>query len=95
MSVDEEMMKEITSYFRLGEDLIKVGRQNRQRRKKILDRRRNENFLEVNPQYTEWFEEIRSTIGNYEKEEVFFRDQTIPLPIDDKTGETFNVNKLI
>ena len=74
---------------------LQINRRELLRVTTILDRRRNENFLETNPQYTEWFEEIRSTIGNYEKEEVFFRDQTIPLPTDDKTGETFNVNKLI
>jgi hypothetical protein len=30
----------------------------------ILDRRRKEAFLEVNPQFTEWFADIRTRIDN-------------------------------
>jgi len=74
---------------------LQINRRELLRVTTVLDKRRKENFLETNPQYTEWFEEIRATIGNYEKKEVFFRDQTIPLPTDETTGESYNVNKLI
>ena len=46
----------------------------------ILDVRRNENFLDVNPQYKDWFKEVRATIKNYETEEFFFRDRSLPDP---------------
>lgn len=41
----------------------------------ILDRRRNENFLEVNPQYEEWFKELRSIVPNYHDENTFYNDR--------------------
>jgi radical SAM protein with 4Fe4S-binding SPASM domain len=74
---------------------LQINRRELLRVTTILDKRRDENFLEVNPQYEEWFEEIRATIGNYEAEETFFRDKSIPLPTDTTTGEEIDIKKLI
>ena len=74
---------------------LQINRRELLRVTTILDKRRNEDFLEVNPQYEEWFEEIRATIGNYEAEETFFRDRSIPLPVDKTTGEDIDIKKLL
>ena len=74
---------------------LQINRRELLRVTTILDRRRNENFLEVNEQYTDWFEEIRSTITNYETEEEFFRDRSIPLPVDKLSGEEVQQKHLL
>ena len=69
-------------YSELNVDLLQlqISRRELLRITTILDVRRNENFLEVNPQYKEWFKEIRATVTNYETEEMFFRDRSLPEP---------------
>lgn len=69
-------------YSEINIDLLQlqISRRELLRVTTILDIRRNENFLEVNPQYKEWFNEIRVTIKNYETEEHFFRDRSLPEP---------------
>ncbi len=67
-------------YSEFNVDLLQlqISRRELLRVTTILDVRRNENFLDVNPQYKDWFEEIRATIRNYETEESFFRDRSLP-----------------
>lgn len=69
-------------YSEMNVDLLQlqISRRELLRVTTILDVRRNENFLDVNPQYKEWFDEIRATIKNYETEEYFFRDRSLPEP---------------
>ncbi len=74
---------------------VQVSRRELLRITTILDKRRDENFLEVNPQYKEWFAEIKATITNYETEEMFFRDRSLPPPVDTFTGEQTNTQNLI
>ena len=57
---------------------LQISRRELVRVTTILDVRRNENFLDINPQYKDWFKEIRATIKNYETEESFFRDRSLP-----------------
>lgn len=55
---------------------IQIARLEFLRATTILDKRRKEDFLEVNPQYTEWFEELRSIVPNYHDVETFYNDRT-------------------
>jgi organic radical activating enzyme len=66
-------------YSEINIDLLhmEITRRELLRVNAIMDLRRSENFLDVNPQYIEWFEEIRQTIKNYETEEYFFRDRSV------------------
>lgn len=57
---------------------LQISRRELVRVTTILDVRRNESFLDINPQYKDWFKEIRATIKNYETEESFFRDRSLP-----------------
>lgn len=41
----------------------------------ILDKRRKEDFLEVNPQYSEWFDELRAIVGNYHDVDTFYNER--------------------
>ncbi len=74
---------------------LQINRRELLRVTTILDKRRKENLLEVNPQYTSWFEEIRVTIANYETEEQFFRDRSLPLPVDNLSGEEVQPKNLL
>ena len=69
-------------YSEINIDLLQlqISRRELLRVTTILDVRRNENFLEVNPQYKDWFKEVRATVKNYETEEYFFRDRSLPDP---------------
>jgi radical SAM protein with 4Fe4S-binding SPASM domain len=71
-------------YSELNIDLLQlqISRRELLRVTTILDVRRNENFLGVHPEYKDWFKEIRATIKNYETEESFFRDRSLPAPIE-------------
>ena len=71
-------------YSELNVDLLQlqISRRELLRVTTILDVRRNENFLGVHPEYKDWFKEIRATIKNYETEESFFRDRSLPAPIE-------------
>jgi sulfatase maturation enzyme AslB (radical SAM superfamily) len=67
-------------YSEFNVDLLQlqISRRELLRVTTILDKRRNEDFLKINPQYEDWFNEIRATITNYETEETFFRDRSLP-----------------
>ena len=69
-------------YSEINIDLLQlqISRRELLRVTTILDVRRNENFLDVNPQYKDWFKEVRATVKNYETEEYFFRDRSLPDP---------------
>ena len=54
---------------------IQIARREFLRQTVILDRRRKENFLEVNPQYNEWFKELHATLPNYDDPKTFFEDR--------------------
>jgi len=54
---------------------IQIARREFLRQTVILDRRRKENFLEVNPQYNDWFKELHATLPNYDDPETFFEDR--------------------
>jgi hypothetical protein len=41
-----------------------------------LDIRRNESFIKVNPQYENWFNQIRDSITNKSVVTDFFKDKT-------------------
>ena len=56
---------------------IQIARLEFLRATTILDNRRKENFLEVNPQYTDWFKELRSIVPNYHDEETFYKERTV------------------
>ena len=34
-----------------------------------------EDFLEVNPQYKEWFDELRAIVGNYHDVDTFYNER--------------------
>lgn len=55
--------------------MLQVSRREFLRNTVILDRRRKETFLEVNPQYKEWFDELYATLPNYDDPETFFEDR--------------------
>lgn len=83
-------------YSEINIDLLQlqISRRELLRVTTILDVRRDENFLGVNPQYKDWFKEIRATIKNYETEEFFFRDRSLPDPLNEipKTIDDQNIN---
>lgn len=55
--------------------LMQVSRRELLRHTVILDRRRGEDFLAVNPQYKEWFDELHTTLPNYDDPVNFFEDR--------------------
>ena len=55
---------------------IEVRRRELFRVTTILDIRRNENFIKVNPQYENWFNQIRDSITNKSVVTDFFKDKT-------------------
>jgi len=54
---------------------LQINRREFLRNTVILDRRRGEDFLAVNPQYKGWFDEMHKTLPNYDDPESFFEDR--------------------
>lgn len=54
---------------------LQINRREFLRNTVILDRRRGEDFLSVNPQYKDWFDEMHKTLPNYDDPNTFFEDR--------------------
>lgn len=54
---------------------LEIARREFLRSTVILDRRRKESLLEVNPQYKQWFDDLHKTLPNYDDPETFFEDR--------------------